>query len=204
MKIRSTGVSNCPIPNMLSASPAPVLTALFLDDDADILAAAELVLSRRGFDFAGVQSPDQARTVFDSRRIDVLLLDLNFQRGDTSGEAGLRFLEERLALRPDLPVVVITGHSGMNIAIQAMRMGAQDFVVKPWNNERLLISIQSAIDTPRRVPADLPPIDLNLERSERGLIKTALTRHQFNMSRAAKDLGLTRAALYRRMEKHGL
>lgn len=178
--------------------------ALFLDDDPDILASAELILVRGGFDFVGVETPDAAHERLDRDAVDVLLLDLNFRRGDTSGEAGLAFLQKRLAARPDLPVVVVTGHSGMAIAVQAMRLGAQDFVVKPWNNERLLASVRAAIDTPRRVPANLPPQDLNLERSEKALIQAALTRRQFNVSQAAKDLGLTRAALYRRMEKHGL
>lgn len=180
------------------------LTALFLDDDADILASAELVLARQGFTFLKAQTPDEARAVLDTQPVDILLLDLNYRRGDTSGEAGLAFLQERLSKTPDLAVVIVTGHSGMSIAIQAMRMGAQDFVVKPWNNDRFLASIRAAIDTPRRVPANMPPKDLNLERSERDLIKAALERHQFNISSAAKDLGLTRAALYRRMEKHGL
>ncbi|ESQ79651.1 response regulator [Asticcacaulis sp. BYS171W] len=180
------------------------LTALFLDDDADILASAELVLARQGFTFLKAQTPDEARAVLDAQPVDILLLDLNYRRGDTSGEAGLAFLQERLAKTPDLAVVIVTGHSGMSIAIQAMRMGAQDFVVKPWNNDRFLASIRAAIDTPRRVPTNTPPKDLNLERSERDLIKAALERHQFNISSAAKDLGLTRAALYRRMEKHGL
>lgn len=91
----------------------------------------------------------------------------------------------------------------MAIAIQAMRLGAQDFVVKPWNNDRFLASVRAAIETPRRTPLSLPPRDLNLERAERSLIEAALTRRQFNVSQAARDLGLTRAALYRRMEKHG-
>jgi two-component system response regulator RegA len=191
----------CPIPNM-SDGARPC--ALFLDDDPDILASAELILARGGFDFLGVETPAAAHERLDRQPVDVLLLDLNFRRGDTTGEAGLAFLEKRLAARPDLPVVVVTGHSGMAVAVQAMRLGAQDFVVKPWNNERLLASVRAAIDTPRRVPANLPPRDLNLERSEKALIQAALTRRQFNVSQAAKDLGLTRAALYRRMEKHGL
>lgn len=191
----------CPIPNM-SDGHRPC--ALFLDDDPDILASAELILARGGFEFLGVETPEAAHERLDREPVDVLLLDLNFRRGDTTGEAGLAFLEKRLAARPDLPVVVVTGHSGMAIAVQAMRLGAQDFVVKPWNNERLLASVRAAIDTPRRVPANLPPQDLNLERSEKALIQAALTRRQFNVSQAAKDLGLTRTALYRRMEKHGL
>jgi len=194
----------------MSDSPAeppsqdPARTAVFLDDDPDILAAAALVLTRQGFALRTAQTPEEARALLDAETPDVLLLDLNYRRGDTSGEAGLAFLETQMQKTPHLPVVVVTGHSGMSIAIQAMRMGAQDFVVKPWNNDRLIASVRAAIDAPRRIPADAPPQDLNLERSERELIKAALSRHQFNISQAAKDLGLTRAALYRRMEKHGL
>ncbi len=184
--------------------PEPRKTALFLDDDADVLTAAELVLTRHGFDLIKAQTPDEARTALDAQPVDILLLDLNYSRGDTSGEAGLTFLRERMDRTPHLPIVVVTGHSGMAIAIEAMRIGAQDFVVKPWNNDRFLASIRAAIDSPRSLPAAAPPKDLNLERSERELIKAALDRHQFNISSAARDLGLTRAALYRRMEKHGL
>ncbi len=186
--------------------PLPQLpkTVLFLDDDADILAAAELVLGRQGFAFLKAQTPEEARQRLSESPVDLLLLDLNFHRGDTSGEAGLAFLQETMAATPALPVVVVTGHSGMNIAIQAMRLGAQDFVVKPWHNDRFVAAIRTALASPRPVVVALPPQDLNLERSERELIKEALNRHQFNISQAAKDLGLTRAALYRRMEKHGL
>ena len=179
-------------------------TALFLDDDADILAAAELVLTRNGFNLIKAQAPDEARAVLAAQPIDLLLLDLNFRRGDTSGEAGLAFLREQMGLTPHLAVVVVTGHSGMTIAIEAMRLGAQDFVVKPWHNDRFVATVRAALDSPRLAPPPAAPQDLNLERSERELIKAALDRHRFNISNAARDLGLTRAALYRRMEKHGL
>lgn len=182
---------------------APPARALFLDDDADVLAAADLVLTRNGFDLVTVQAPEAADALLAEQAFDVLLLDLNFRRGDTSGEAGLAFLRKCVGVYPHLPVVVVTGHSGMAIAIEAMRVGAQDFVIKPWNNDRLVASIRAAIDHPHlRSPA--PPRDLNLERSERDLIRIALERYQFNISQAARELGLTRAALYRRMEKHGL
>jgi len=180
---------------------APRARALFLDDDADVLAAAELVLTRHGFDLETAQTPDAAEALLAERPFDVLLLDLNFRRGETSGEAGLAFLRRRMQDHPHLPVVIVTGHSGMAIAIEAMRLGAQDFVIKPWNNDRFVASLRAAIDHPRVPP---PPRDLNLDRSERDLIRLALERHRFNISQAAKELGLTRAALYRRMEKHGL
>ncbi|MBW8880888.1 MAG: DNA-binding response regulator [Asticcacaulis sp.] len=178
--------------------------ALFLDDDADILAAAELALRRHGYDMTGVQTPEDARARLDAGKFDIILLDLNFRRGDTSGDAGLTFLEEQKRIDPETPVVVITGHSGLSIAVRAMRLGAEDFVVKPWHNERLVATLNAAVEQPRVRPAPPGPQDLNLERSERELIKEALNRHEFNISHAAKELGLTRAALYRRMEKHGL
>ncbi len=181
----------------------PLRTVLFLDDDPDILTSADLALRRHGYTVTGLQSPEAARERLDSEKFDLILLDLNYRRGDTTGEAGLAFLEEQMRRDPRTPVVVVTGHSGLNIAVQAMRLGAEDFVVKPWNNDRLVATVEKAIEAPRqRVGA--PPQDLNLERSEREMIKEALSRHGFNISAAAKDLGLTRAALYRRMEKHGL
>lgn len=178
-------------------------TVLFLDDDPDILTSADLALARHGYTVTGVQTPEAARERLDGERFDLILLDLNYRRGDTSGEAGLAFLEEQMRRDARTPVVVVTGHSGLNIAVQAMRLGAEDFVVKPWNNDRLVATVEKAIDAPRQ-RTSAPPQDLNLERSEREMIKEALNRNAFNISQAAKDLGLTRAALYRRMEKHGL
>ncbi len=123
------------------------------------------VLARHGMRLVKAQTPDEARTALDSETVDILLLDLNYRRGDTSGEAGLAFLKERLAIAPALPVVVVTGHSGMQIAITAMRMGALDFVVKPWNNDRFIASIKAALAAPRMTPQAVKPQDLNLERS---------------------------------------
>jgi DNA-binding NtrC family response regulator len=183
---------------------SPPRRVLFLDDNADILAAADLLVTRRGFAFEKAETPEQARNVLMAHKIDVLLLDLNFRRGDTSGEAGLAFLDETLKRLPFLPVVIVTGHSGIAIAVKAMRMGAADFVVKPWHNDRLIATITAAIEQPRPAPSPVLPGDLNLERSELDLIKQALTLHSYNISQAAAALGLTRAALYRRMEKYGL
>lgn len=180
---------------------ASIERALFLDDDPDVLESAEMLLSREGFEVVLSQTPEEAARLLAAQEFDVLLLDLNFQRGDTSGEAGLAFLRQHMRDAPYVPVVVVTGHSGMTIAVEAMRIGAQDFVVKPWNNLRLIASVRAAIDHPRVPP---PPRDVNLERSESDLIRVALERRQFNVSQAAKDLGLTRGALYRRMQKYGL
>lgn len=178
---------------------------LFLDDDADILDAAELVLARQGMLLVKERDPQAAAERLARERFDLILLDLNFHRGETSGEAGLAFLTALLDRQPMAVVVIVTGHSGVNIAVAAMRLGAADVVMKPWNNDRFIATIAAALDHPRRHPAfRAGPDDLNLNRSEVTLIKQALQRYQFNISQAAQALGLTRAALYRRMEKHGL
>jgi DNA-binding NtrC family response regulator len=185
------------------APPAP-LQILFVDDDQDILTAAELLLGRHGMLLTKASSPQEAEKLLAARPFDVLLLDLNFQRGDITGDAGLTFLEAHLHRDPRAVVVVITGHSGLAIAVKAMRLGAADFVMKPWHNDRLIATIRSALSSPRPNVPPPEPVDLNLDRSEKTLIQQALNRHAHNISLAAKDLGLTRAALYRRMEKHGL
>jgi DNA-binding NtrC family response regulator len=185
------------------APPAP-LDLLFVDDDQDILTAAELLLGRHGMALTKASTPAEADALLASCKFDVILLDLNFQRGDITGEAGLALLEAHLQRDPRAVVVVVTGHSGLAIAVKAMRLGATDFVMKPWHNERLIGTIKSALASPRATLPPPEPTDLNLERSEKTLIVQALNRHAHNISLAAKDLGLTRAALYRRMEKHGL
>lgn len=183
--------------------PAP-LKVLFIDDDDDILTAAELLLGRHDMAMSRASSTEEGAALLAAEKFDVVLLDLNFRRGDVTGEAGLSFLEAQLAKRPSLTVVVVTGHSGMAIAVKAMRLGAADFVMKPWHNDRLVATLRAAVETPRARPPDPETVDLNLDRQEKALIVQALTRHAHNISLAAKDLGLTRAALYRRMEKHGL
>jgi DNA-binding NtrC family response regulator len=185
------------------AAPPP-LDLLFVDDDQDILTAAELLLGRHNIGLSKASSPQEAEALLAARQFDAILLDLNFQRGDITGEAGLAFLQAHLRRDPRAVVVVVTGHSGLAIAVRAMRMGAADFVMKPWHNDRLLATIRSAIAAPRPNLPPPEPVDLNLDRSEKALIVQALNRHAHNISLAAKDLGLTRAALYRRLEKHGL
>ena len=89
---------------------------MFLDDDADVLAAAELVLNRSGFVLATAQNPEEAETRLAADGFDLLLLDLNFRRGDTSGEAGLAFLRRHMQNRPHLPVVVNHDDSPMGVS----------------------------------------------------------------------------------------
>jgi DNA-binding NtrC family response regulator len=123
---------------------------LVVDDDADVQQAARLFLGRHGFVVSTAAQPSQIWPVLAGAPVDVILLDLNFSRGAVSGAEGFACLAEIMAHDPKAVVVVVTGHSGINIAVQAMRAGASDFVMKPWNNARLLAILDAALDMRRR------------------------------------------------------
>ncbi|MFG6459118.1 sigma-54-dependent transcriptional regulator [Roseateles sp. BYS96W] len=123
---------------------------LILDDDPDVALAARLALRK----LAAVtvrHSPDQLAAALDEIRPDVLLLDMNFTPGASDGAAGLALLREVLAWCDPPTVVVMTAYAGVELAVQALKDGAVDFITKPWANERLVACVQAALA--RRAPA---------------------------------------------------
>ena len=130
---------------------------LFVDDDRDVLTSAQVLLERNGFRLVTAQSPAEAWSLLAAGPIDVILLDLNFARGATSGAEGFEWLAEIRAHDPDAVVVVVTGHSGINIAVAAMKAGASDFVMKPWNNPRFLETVRAAAALRKRAGDDAAP-----------------------------------------------
>jgi two-component system, NtrC family, response regulator HydG len=122
---------------------------LIVDDQEDILLAARLLLKRH---FASVQTsrdPSLLPDLVQKSAFDVLLLDMNFAAGADDGAEGLKRLSEVLMLDPQAVVVLITAHSGVELAVQAMKQGAADFVTKPWENERLLATLMAAVNLRR-------------------------------------------------------
>ena len=122
---------------------------LIVDDDEDILNAARLLLKRH---FTGVQTlgdPSQLAALARRGAFDVLLLDMNFTAGADSGAEGLARLSEVLAIDPQAVVVMVTAHSDVELAVEAMKKGATDFVTKPWENERLLATLMAALNLRR-------------------------------------------------------
>ncbi len=133
------------MPRTSSETPVKDLrTVLFVDDDADVRKTAELLLKSAGYRYRGASDPGEAMSQLASETVDVILLDLNFSRAQTSGEEGLSLLRDILRHDPRAVVVVVTGHSGLNIAVEALRSGARDFIMKPWNNGRLLEAVDKA------------------------------------------------------------
>ncbi len=146
------------MPDVLSSLPR----ILFVDDDADVQRSAAMLLPRRGFELLSARSPQEAWSLLGTGPVDVVLLDLNFSSGATSGAEGFSMLQALIAHDPDMIVVIVTGHSGINIAVSAMRAGAADFVMKPWSNERLVTTLNEAVALRHRRRGDrlgLPKTD---------------------------------------------
>ncbi|MBO9712206.1 sigma-54 dependent transcriptional regulator [Sphingomonas sp.] len=115
-----------------------------IDDDDDILLAARLLLRSLFAEVLVARAPEEALGALGSRKPDVVLLDANFARGATDAREGLAWLGRLLAIDPDMVVVMITAHAGVQVAVEAMKHGATDFVSKPWENERLLATVRTA------------------------------------------------------------
>ena len=174
---------------------------IVVDDDPDILLAARAALASRASRVEGVTSVTLLEMALRNTVYDAVLLDMNFAAGDSSGRAGLDGLALAHSADPALSVVLMTAYGGVGLAVEALKRGAVDFVLKPWRNDKLVESITVAVAL---TGARRREQERNLDALEREAIERALVRHQGNISKAAVALGLTRPALYRRMEKHGL
>jgi DNA-binding NtrC family response regulator len=173
---------------------------LIVEDDADVRRSARIALAS----VARVELLDSATKLEEhlaTTPFDVVLLDMNFVSGERSGAAGLGALARIRAFDPTLAVVLMTAYGGVTLAVESLKQGAVDFVLKPWHNEKLVAAVLAAIAITReRRSAET----LQLDALERNAIERALARHAGNISSAAAALGLSRAALYRRIAKHGL
>jgi DNA-binding NtrC family response regulator len=111
---------------------------LIADDQPDVLEALRLLLKVEGFQTESVTSPAGILRALEAKDFDCLLMDLNYTRDTTSGQEGLDLLSRIRSLDNTLPVVVMTAWGSVNVAVEAMRRGARDFIQKPWDNPRLL------------------------------------------------------------------
>ncbi len=118
---------------------------LIVDDDLDILTAAKLLLKRRFTNVTICNHPEQIPNLLNEQSFDVILLDMNFGPGESSGEQGFYWLEKILKLKPGSIVIMITAHGGVDIAVEAMKLGATDFIAKPWQNEKVIATLSTAI-----------------------------------------------------------
>jgi DNA-binding NtrC family response regulator len=122
---------------------------LIADDQRDVLEALRLLLKPAGYQLDLVESPAAAIKALELHDYDVVLIDLNYARDTTSGEEGLDLLGRIHSADDSLPVVVMTAWASINLAVEAMRRGARDFVEKPWDNERLLSILRTQTELGR-------------------------------------------------------
>src|SRR5688572_29074376 len=119
---------------------------LIADDQADVLAALRLLLKGNRYEIETASSPARVLEAVNSQELDVVLMALNYARETTSGSEGLDLLTRIQAVDPTLPVVVMTAWGSVDLAVEAMRRGARDFIQKPWHNARLLAVVRTQIE----------------------------------------------------------
>jgi DNA-binding NtrC family response regulator len=122
---------------------------LIADDQRDVLEALKLLLKPEGFHVETTSSPSGVLAALDRSDFDAVLIDLNYARDTTSGVEGLDLLSQLQAADTTLPVIVMTAWGNVELAVEAMRRGARDFVQKPWDNARLLAILRTQVELSR-------------------------------------------------------
>ncbi|HWG50499.1 MAG TPA: sigma-54 dependent transcriptional regulator [Candidatus Acidoferrales bacterium] len=130
---------------IVTAKVEPV-RVLIADDQADVREALRLLLKAEGYSTETVNSPNATLDSIQHGDFDVVLMDLNYQRDTTSGQEGIDLLSRVQSLDSRLPIVVMTAWGSVELAVEAMRRGARDFIQKPWDNARLLSIIRTQVD----------------------------------------------------------
>jgi len=120
-------------------------TILVVDDDNDILTAARLLLKRHFAAVITTNQPERIPALMAESRFDVVLLDMNFVTGVRSGREGLTWMARIHEADPDAVVVLMTAYTAVETAVEAMKLGAFDFVAKPWQNEKLTATVRAAV-----------------------------------------------------------
>lgn len=119
---------------------------LVVDDDPDVLTAVRLLLNTEVGEVVTEKNPEQLPSLLSARHFDLILLDMNFKSAINNGNEGFFWLNKIKAMAADTRVIMITAYGDIDLAIQSLKNGASDFVVKPWHNEKLLNTISEALD----------------------------------------------------------
>jgi len=196
---------------------------LVVDDDRDVLLSAELVLKAEGKRVHCLTNPADMSARLRTEQFQVVLLDMNFTRGYTSGHEGFYWLQQIRDTSPTTRTIMATAYSDIELAVKAIKQGAVDFLVKPWDNKKLISMVSKAAELSHlAVLSSGDPLGgeaglssnnesdietgnvFKLSRLEKQTIEQALRQYGGNLTKVAKALGLGRTTLYRKMEKYGL
>ncbi len=117
---------------------------LIIDDNKSIVSALEILLQFEYKMVQAISNPNRIASFPDFDKIDIVLLDMNFSAGINTGNEGLFWLKEIKKKAPNTAVIMMTAFGGIELAVKALKEGASDFILKPWNNDKLLVTIKSA------------------------------------------------------------
>lgn len=209
-----------PIPR---PAAAPSWRVLIADDRRDTLQALRMLLDPQGFSVVPAVTPIEALRAAEAHPIDAALIDLNYDNGRTSGDQGFDLIGRLRQLHRHLPIIAMSAWTTPELTREAMHRGAHDLIEKPWDESRLVAMLRSHAELGQalrkvhhlesevqRLQAATTPADtgafeqMRLIDVEGALVKRAMLKFKGNVSRAAKALGLSRSALYRRLERHGV
>ena len=143
---------------------------LVVDDDKDVLSTANMVLKQHFTEVITLEKPEKIPALIKEGNIDVVLLDMNFSPGITTGWEGIYWLKTIRELDPHVHVLMNTAYGDVKIAVRAMKHGAIDFIVKPWTREKLLATVKTTLDLKRskekvsRLKAEKKVLNQDLEK----------------------------------------
>ena len=133
-------------PEVMKKPASTGIRILIADDQADVREALVLLFKAEGYQSETADSPGEALELLRKEEFSLVLVDLNYTRDTTSGQEGIELLPRIQELDPAVPVVVMTAWANVQLAVEAMRRGARDFVQKPWDNVRLLTIVRTQIE----------------------------------------------------------
>jgi DNA-binding NtrC family response regulator len=122
---------------------------LIIDDDDDVLLTAKILLKKIYDNILTLNDPKRINEVISKESIDLIVLDMNYQIGINDGKEGMYWLEHILSINPKIVVILMTAYGEIELAVDAIKMGAFDFILKPWSNEKFLATIQAGLKLSR-------------------------------------------------------
>ncbi|MFZ4928013.1 sigma-54-dependent transcriptional regulator [Chryseobacterium sp. Mn2064] len=123
---------------------------LIVDDDEDILFSARVWLKKFFTEVSCLSKPGEILKFMTENQVNAVVLDMNFRKGFENGQDGLYWMNEIRSLEPQLPIILMTAYGEVELAVEALKNGASDFILKPWNNEKLYASVNLAVDLSRK------------------------------------------------------
>ncbi len=188
---------------------------LIIDDNSAVRATLRLLLSDEFEEVDAIENPAMIATLASPGNYDAVLLDMNFDNGRLDCTDGLFWLERLKSLPTPPAIVVITAFGDVEIAVKAMKLGAEDFVTKPWDNDQLIEKLKKAITKNRKQrqdkeaarrasqleAAESERLRLTLDEVKMRHIHSVIDSCDGNLSAAAQQLGVNRQTLYNLLKK---